>query len=134
MGFKLPKGIKVSFDDCPREELRGMEMTVRRISVEEQFSMDDLRADIKEDATKEEQKEAVGAFIDFVVGKIVDWNLENEDDEPIPVSGAVLRQQDLGFMFVIVDQWQRKLAGVSAPLNQPSSDGEQFPERFLPMD
>ena len=75
-------------------------------------------------------EELIGEF----AGVIVDWNLEDDDDEPIAPTAEVLLALDHEFVLTLIREWAQAIAGVSAPLETPSPSGEPFQEASLPMD
>lgn len=134
-GYERPEGVKVDFEGHPRKDMHGLEITMRRISIEEHFELDDLRDGVRltENAPKEDQRKALGVVIDFVVDRIVSWNV-TKGGVPVPVMADAFWKDDTGYFYAILERWQDKVTGVPAPLDQNSPDGEPFPEQSLPME
>ena len=73
---------------------------------------------------------------------LVSWNLEDEtvaEDgtvtrTPVPATRAGMHSQDLTLIRQIIWSWMEAVAGISAPLDQPSDGGEQSVEESLPME
>lgn len=65
---------------------------------------------------------------------LVEWNVEDEDGNPVPATLAGLRIQDVGFCLEILRAWMEAIGGVSAPLVPPSAVGGQSLEASMPMD
>lgn len=85
-----------------------------------------------EDMTPEDLElvtKVFGGFSEY----LVEWNLENDDDTPVPPTLAGLRSQDIGFVMEIVEAWLNAAGEVAPPLPQPSSSGSPFPAGSLPM-
>ncbi len=62
------------------------------------------------------------------------WNLEDEDDQPIPATKDGLYALDLDFVLTLILAWMDGVAGVSGPLGRKSTDGEKpDPAASLPM-
>ena len=107
-------------------EMQGLEVEVRRVSVDTLF---DVAATVdKRMASKENFRAAVNELVAFIVG----WNYETDDGKPVPVSAETLLAEDADFTMAIFKAWADALGGVSAPLEQPSPDGEL--EAGLPVE
>jgi hypothetical protein len=65
---------------------------------------------------------------------LVEWNLENDDDTPVPATVEGLQSQDLGFVMRIVQAWLEGVQAAAPPLPQPSSSGRPSLEGSLPME
>ncbi len=83
--------------------------------------------------TPEEMELVLGVFGGFSE-HLVSWNLENDDDTPVPASFEGVRAQDTGFVMEIVQAWLEHAGEVAPPLEQPSSSGRPSLEGSLPME
>lgn len=124
MGFKREaKVFKLVFEG----EFEGLEVRTRSVSLGRYLQMQDL---INGDL----DREGVAKLFEAFVGIILSWNLEDEADQPVPVSVEALYDQDLDFVKAVSEAWSSAMAGVAAPLEPSSSDGEPSPEASIPME
>lgn len=65
---------------------------------------------------------------------LVSWNLEEDDGTPVPATLEGLRSQEFDHVISIIMQWMDAVAGVSAPLAQPSPGGVPSPVESIPME
>ncbi|WP_069625326.1 hypothetical protein [Streptomyces niveus] len=66
---------------------------------------------------------------------LISWNLLDEDTgEPIPPTQEAVYEQDQDLMLALATAWADGLAGVSAPLESGSTDGQPSLEASLPME
>lgn len=133
MGYKPKKRTFVlKFED---EEYEGMEVRMRSISVEKTMELmsqaDKARSGEHErgDGAREMEK----LFGDFAKN-LESWNLENDDDAPIPADLEGVKQLDLDFFMDLLFGWLEGMLSVSAPLGRRSSDGKQSEELSIPME
>lgn len=118
MGFvKVKRIFRLTFED---PELVGLEVRVRSVSMARFF---ELRSMASANSP---------AVIEGFIENIVDWNLEEETPNgtvPVPVTvDDLMRTQEEWFVAVLVLAWFDGIAGVPAPLDRGSSDGEPSPE------
>jgi hypothetical protein len=73
-------------------------------------------------------------FQSFAEQSLRSWNLENDDDTPIPATLEGLLSQDFEFVFEIIDAWMDTMVGVTEDLKAQSSSGKPSPELSLPME
>lgn len=125
MGFKRSAKIyKLVFDD---PELEGLEVRARSLSIGE---MRRLSAN-QQDADDNTVTEMLAAF----VKALVDWNLEDEDGNPVPHTVAALEEfPDNDFVLGMINTWIDAVIGVDAELGKDSPSGEPFPEGSIPME
>ncbi|MBO3751528.1 hypothetical protein J5X84_36110 [Streptosporangiaceae bacterium NEAU-GS5] len=126
MGYKRQKLVKLTWADG---EFQGLEVRVRRVSVGKLLKLLPLMDGL--DIDKADEAEAL--LLEFG-SLLAGWNLEDEDTgDPVECTPEAFIEQDLEFMMEIVQQYGANIAGVAAPLEQPSPSGEQFQEASLPM-
>lgn len=74
-------------------------------------------------------------MLDTVAGKLVSWDLEEEDGTPIPATKEGVLSLEVDTVLVIINAWTFAAKGVSVPLPETSSDGErQTLEASIPME
>lgn len=121
MGYVRQKRIyRLVFED---DEYEGLLVRARSISLGQ------LRDIELAETGPEDDPPMMAAFINAVV----EWNLENEDDNgnrtPVPVTVDGLHTQEPDFVKLLIDTWVDALTGVRGPLGKPSSDGNMSQEQ-----
>lgn len=59
------------------------------------------------------------------------WNLDDDDDQPVPCTYEGLKAQDFDFVMAIMMAWMAAIATVPDPLAERSPSGETSPEASL---
>jgi hypothetical protein len=68
-------------------------------------------------------------LVELLCEYVLDWNLEDSKGEPLKVEvEAILDNIEEVMLTRIVREWYRAAKGITAPLDPPSTDGEQFKE------
>lgn len=71
---------------------------------------------------------------ELIAEYVQEWNLETAAGEPLPVTAAAIRKHmEEAVMVKIVREWMKAARGVTAPLDGPSTSGEQSPAVELQM-
>lgn len=131
MGYRRPsKTYVLQFED---DQLAGLEVKARGASTGQLMKLMDLTELSTRGFRKEDIKE-VDKLFELFASKITEWNLEDEDGNPLPVSYDSLMDQDMDFTLDLVFAWVHAVVGISGPLEQNSGDGEPFPEASIPME
>jgi hypothetical protein len=65
---------------------------------------------------------------------LTSWNLEDDDDKPVPPTKEGLLAQDPEFVMQIIAAWTDAVGGVDPELGKGSPSGPSFPEVNIPMD
>ncbi len=74
----------------------------------------------------------VDELVGIVAGHLADWNLEDEQGAPVPLSAEAIHPGlDKDAVKALIEAWIDTLVGVPAPLPQPSADGSPADE--IPM-
>ncbi|SEC04826.1 hypothetical protein SAMN04490357_1048 [Streptomyces misionensis] len=124
MGCKRnPKLYKLRFADGDYE---GLEITMRSVSIGEMRAMQ---------GTSEEGsgRDGFDRMADLVASHMVAWNREDEDGNALPPTMESLEDEEPSLINLIIDRWTDAVAGVAAPLEQPSNSGGSAPEESIPM-
>jgi hypothetical protein len=74
---------------------------------------------LRESAQGEDQEVMARLFGQNV---LMDWNLEDDDGQPIPADGDGMLAIPLELTNLIVQHWVEAVSGVPAPLEAPSGD------------
>lgn len=128
MGYRRNRRLDLTFND---EEWEGLEVAALRPSLGTYLEMRKLEPD----ATGTDR--AVSLFAPC----LAEWNLEDDDGNPVPTTEEALREQDPDLVVAILDAWINAVEGVGteggavpAPLATPSNDGEPLVEASIPME
>lgn len=116
MGYRRERRIiRLVFED---EELAGLEVRARSVSLGRMLDLLDLA-----DRAKEQDRQAIEHIFRMFADALESWNLEDENDTPVPLTYEGLLGQDTDFVMDLVLAWKDGVAGIRVPLDQPSSDG-----------
>lgn len=74
-----------------------------------------------------------GAYRRFGDEVLIEWNLEDDDDQPIPANGDTLLERTPRFASLLLTHWREAAAEISAPLGQRSTNGARSPAPSIPM-
>lgn len=119
-GFKANRTIyNLVFDD-PHSDVEGLVVRIRRGSIAEREAYDDIETDL--------------LMLEFYASIIVEWNVEGDDGELVPITVDGLRSLEDTTFIAIQRAWIQAGREVSAPLEQPSSDGAPSLEAQIPME
>lgn len=116
MGFKPPR--KTYHLDFAGTDMDGLEVSLTGLSVGELADLMELQGRIDEDP-----RHALDLF-KLVAKKIVKWNVEDEDDKPVPATLNGLKKQDLSFVMALIKPWVDAMASIPLPLEQTSTGGQ----------
>lgn len=115
MGYRLNRSYVLKFEG----EMEGAEVRLRSTNIATVLKMRETT----------DTNELVGMLVEHVV----DWNLDDEKGEPLPVTvDAVLNGLEEVVVAEILLEWFKAATGVTAPLVKPSIDTEL--ERSMKMD
>jgi hypothetical protein len=129
MGFTVKRKIyKLIFED---DDLAGLEILARSVSLGQMLAISGEGRVGKVDTEDAEQTQ--GMF-EMFAGALVQWNLEEEDGTPIPVTMEGLQGLDTEFVTAIIEAWTSAIAGVTAPLAKQSTSGGTSQEASIPME
>lgn len=120
------------------DEFAGLEVVAKSASVGAYRRIADLATrEFHHPPTEDDLAEIDNLFDEFAK-VLVSWNLEDEDGDgkrtPVPPTLEGMHSQDLTLVRQIIWSWMEAVAGISAPLGQPSGGGEQSVEESLPME
>lgn len=137
MGFKAPRRtLTLKFVDPAYE---GFEVVVRRMTIDDTFTFNEY--DLREwenkvkrgEVSKDEIDEHMAKLWAGLVDAIESWNLEDDGDNPIPVSVSAIRAEEPDFFWTLVRAWIMAMTlRVDADTKAPSSDGKPSEELQMP--
>ena len=110
-GFRLPeRTARITFEGTDYD---GAEIRVRLSVSFAQFIA------LRESAQGEDQLGMARLFGETV---LMDWNLEDADGAPLLADGDGMMMIPLDLANLVVQHWVEEVAGVPAPLSEPSGD------------
>lgn len=131
MGFKREaRIIKLVWPED--HELHGLEVRVKSAPLGILMRAMELKNLGDADLEKMDTDEIMEMFTTFA-DYLADWNLEDENDQPVPATLDGIRTQDLSFFFDMYTAWLGAVKEVSQDLGKGSASGVKFPEASLPM-
>lgn len=125
MGYK-PKR-KIYHLDFTGTDYEGLRVSIRGLNTGQYMDLFQAK----------EEAQAGGETNDLLTimaGQLISWNVEDEEDMPVPATLDGIKTQDLDFNLAIVNAWTTAMAGVSAPLEQSSTGGESSLAASIPME
>lgn len=126
MGYKRnPKIYNLKFGDDT--DYAGLEVQVRTITMGQLLAM-------RSGKTSDDDKDNIRVSVELLAERIVDWNLEDENGDPVPPTLDAILEEDDDFIFAIINRWTDAVSGVKAPLQQSSPSGEPSPVESIPME
>jgi hypothetical protein len=120
--FKAPR-VNIAFEEG--HEYHGLEVSLRKLNLQEFLDINGIGE--VEDMHAGHQLKTMGE-------KLIAWNLEDEEGNPIPPTPDAVLLQDKDLMIAICTAWLDALRGVSGPLEQSSPDTGPSLEASIPMD
>jgi hypothetical protein len=124
MGCKrVPKHYKLKFADG---DYAGLEVTMRSVSIGEMRALQGTDGE-------ESGRDGFDRMAELVASHMVAWNREDEDGNSLPPTMESIEDEEPSLINLIIDRWTDAVAGVSAPLEQPSSSGAPVPVESIPM-
>jgi hypothetical protein len=136
--FVRPSRVLVlRFDE--EHELYGMVARVRSLSLGSLLDLVAMAsvADRHRGAavvTDPEAVKAISVLFEAFVDRLVSWNMVDDDGIAVPATLVGLRTMEMDHALDLIGAWMDAAAGVSPPLNRPSSGGERYPEGSIPME
>lgn len=128
MGY-VPKR-KIYTLDFAGTDFDGLEVRVRGLTTGELLDAMEKQGEAAADADSQAFRE----LLDLMADRIVSWNVETEDGQPVPASLDALKAQDPDFNLAIVNAWTTAISGVPAPLDGDSPSGDPSLEASIPME
>lgn len=108
------------------EEYEGLEVKIRGLNTGQIMDIDAARADGGE--------AAIVTMLQLMADQLVEWNVEDDEGQPVPPTFEGIRSLDVDFNWAIIDAWQNATAGVPAPLDSDSTSGEPSLVASIPME
>jgi hypothetical protein len=111
------------------EDLAGFECYATGTTLEQFVEVTALSEELQtpEGRTKDNIEKQFTVFARFLKS----WNLDDENDQPVPCTYEGLASQEFDFVMAIMMAWTAAIASVPAPLAEGSASGETSPEASL---
>ena len=123
MGYKPPKTIfKLDFSAT---EYAGLEVAMRAGTIAQALELDELIS--VDTMTGDEVKQLMAKF----AALLVSWNVETEDDEPVPATFDGVMTQEPDFIKAVATAYFENTAAAPPPLPGTSPSGATSPEAQL---
>ncbi len=127
MGYKAKKKLYgLTFTDPDMDGLRVVMTSVPMGDLMKLQQLDPKRA--------AKDPEEFAELLKIFAGAMLEWNLEDDNDQPIAISVDEFLKQDIDFIFAIIEAWSTAVSGVSAPLDGGSTSGASALEASMQMD
>lgn len=120
------KELVIKFEE---EEYESLEVAVRPVTIKEALEAEKLQ-NIGDDATMEDLEKVFALAAGFVVR----WNIEDDDGKTMPINSASFISFPMDFALALLSGINTTIAGVSAPLDDSSPNGEISPVVSVPME
>ena len=123
MGYKPQRTLyKLNFAET---EYAGLEVTVRSPTIQALLDLQDL-ADLPA-LSGDQVREMFRGFAQMLIS----WNVEDDDDTPVPATYEGVITQDPDFIKMIILAWQDNVASAPPPLQTGSPNGGNPQEESL---
>lgn len=120
MGFKLKrKTYLLEFED---PEFEGLMVEVTSAPLGQFIDLSNM-AQLAEQKDEAAAVEATLTLFKSFADCLVTWNLEDENDKPVPATFEGLKTLDVEAAMYIIQSWMTAIGGVSAPLGSASTGG-----------
>ena len=128
MGYKPKRTLyNLTFED---PELEGLKVTTKSLPVDSLLEMLEL-------ADQADGEKPDMAAIEKLLGRfarvLVSWNVEEDDDTPVPATKEGLLGQDIDFLLQIITAWAKAMVQAPPPLPGASPSGATSPEESLQL-
>jgi hypothetical protein len=123
------KTYRLVFED---EGMAGLEVVMRSLTVESMTQMARAADAVKGDTV---DAAAIEDLFARFAAALKEWNLDDDDDQPVPPTAAGVMSQDLDFVMAVFEAFFRAVTDVDPPSPAASpGGGTSGQERSLPME
>ncbi len=124
MGYRVKfRRFHLVFTDL---EMAGCEIMMRSLPVGRFLELARLADSVSADDAE--------AVLGIVAGGLISWNLEDDEDKPIPADIDGVKALDSSFFKILVTEWMRGMAAVDPTLLNGSSSSGIPPEVSLELE
>lgn len=101
MGYRPPEQTyKLVFAD---EDMAGFEVRLKSASSEKILELSELKPDLS-------NTQAIRELYEYFVTRVLSWNLEDDEGNPMPVSASSLYAQEPAWVFRVISAWLKASA------------------------
>lgn len=122
MGYRPPR--KTYNLDFTGTSYEGLEVSMRGPTVGEELEIEAFRT----------QDGGGREIFKVMTGLLIEWNVDDEQGQPVPTTFEGVCTQDAAFIMAILDATQEAASGVPDPLPSGSPSGEPSPVVSIPME
>lgn len=134
MGYKRDKLLKLTFEEG--HELHGLEVYIKPAKLKLITALskidktkDSLNDLICEACQKEEYDNCTGGILESFANYLQSWNLEDDDDNPVPTDLVSILDQDIVMVMHLMDAWAEATGSIPENLSRKLSNGAASPEQ-----
>lgn len=127
MGYKAKK-YHLTFDESTGHD--GLEATMRSISTANLLLIQKLGSGFN---AANLDPEAFEQLVKILSDSMIEWNVEDDDDQPVPTTVEGILSQDPDLIMTIITVWTTAAGGIKAPLGGGSTSGGKSLEESLQM-
>lgn len=125
MGYKPKRTVyQLTFED---PDLEGLEVTTRRMSLQGFRDFIEMFEEVQSLKGAAPGNKAAMAIVDQFIAAfarvLVSWNVEDDDDRPVPPTAAAVAALDLDFVVQLTEAWITGMVQAPPPLPGGSSSG-----------
>lgn len=119
MGFRLNRTYSLKWEVG---SMVGAEIKIRATSTSTALALREATEDTR-------------GMVDLLAKHVIEWNLDKKDGTPLPIeTRAIMDELEEAVLAEILLQWYRAATGVTAPLDNGSTNGAPFPVESIPME
>lgn len=129
MGWRIADRLELLFLDsegAPIDLFDGCVVVATAVTVDEYAAVTSLIG--RELLATEEHHDRLVEVADRVAASIEEWNLEEKDGSPTPITGAGLRGHPKAVTFGVINAWVEAQRAGPRPFAKPSTDGAPLAE------
>jgi hypothetical protein len=108
------------------DDYEGLEVKVKSLTTGQTMELWKAKSDNGPAATE--------GMLHLFSDSLLEWNLETEEGDPVPLDFEGVTSQELPFVLKIIDAWTTALTGAEAELGKDSEPGTTSPEELIPME
>lgn len=126
---------RLQFED---PDLEGLEVLMKGLSFDRIESLIGLMGGLEDlqgagDEIKPEQISVLKRFFQIVARGLHSWNLDDDDDQPVPATYEGVAAQELTFLMEIAAGWLQAVTQAPPPLPGASPNGATTPAASLSL-
>lgn len=127
MGFKGQNRV-FSFEfGEDTEEYAGLVIKIKSLPIKKFM-------DLSKTLGKGQDEQEMDYMVGLLADNITEWNIEDDDDNTLPISRESVETFDMSFIVFLIDIWMNQMGSVAAPLVKQSNSGETSQELQIPME